>query len=227
VPGSNDITAEDNVRIFVRPFASALPLGLFAFAIGMLLLGGTANGWLHSSDQHTVGLLLAAFVFPLEFICTIIAFLARDTFGATGLGLFSTSWLSFGLADLVGPPGAPSRAVGLLELGFGFVVVILAVAAVLGKPMLTLIMGLSALRVILAGVHEFGGPVGLWRAAGWLGVAIFVLAVYAGIALLLEDVLQKAVFPVFRVGASKHSVEGNLHEQLRGIGREAGVRHTL
>ena len=74
----NGITPEQNVRIFVRPFASALPLGFFSFSLGMLLLGGLANG-----------------------------------------------------------------------------------------------------------------------------------------------------MPVFRVGASRHSVEGDLHEQLRGIGREAGVRHTL
>ena len=48
--GSNGITPEENVRIVVRPFASSLPLGFFSFAIGMLLLGGLANGWLHPSD---------------------------------------------------------------------------------------------------------------------------------------------------------------------------------
>jgi hypothetical protein len=227
VPGGNGITPEQNVRIFVRPLASSLPIGFFSFGIGMLLLGGLANGWLHSSDQHTVGLLLAAFVFPLELLAAIIAFFARDTFGATGLGLFSTSWLAFGLADLMGAPGAPSRAVGLIDFGFGFVVIVLAAAAVLGKPMISAIMSLAALRITFAGVHEFGGPTSLWRAAGWLGVTIFALAVYGGLALLLEDVLQKEVLPVFRVGASRHSVEGGLHEQLRGIGREAGVRHTL
>ena len=47
------------------------------------------------------------------------------------------------------------------------------------------------------------------------------------LAFLLEDVLQQEVLPVFRIGTSRHSVEGDLHEQLRGIGREAGVRHTL
>lgn len=223
----NGITPEQNVRIVVRPFASALPLGFFSFSLGMLLLGGLANGWLHASDQHTVGLLLAAFVFPLETIAVVIAFLARDTFGATGLGLFSTSWLAFGLADLMGKPGELSRAVGLMDFGFGFVVVVLAVAAFMGKPLIGSIMSLAAVRVVFSGVHEFGGPSALWTAAGWLGVAIFVLAVYGGLAFLLEDVLQKEVLPVFRVGASRHSVEGNLHEQLRGIGREAGVRHTL
>jgi len=225
--GSNGITPEENVRIVVRPFASSLPLGFFSFAIGMLLLGGLANGWLHASDQHTVGLLLAAFVFPLETIAVVIAFLARDTFGATGLGMFSTSWLAFGLADLTSPAGQLSRAVGLMDFGFGFAIVVLAVAAFMGKPLIGTVMSLAAVRVVFSGVHEFGGPSSLWTAAGWLGVAIFVLAVYGGLAFLLEDVLQQEVLPVFRIGTSRHSVEGDLHEQLRGIGREAGVRHTL
>lgn len=228
MPSRNDgITPEENVRIFVRPLASALPLGFFSFGLGMLLLGGLANGWLHASDQHTVGLLLAAFVFPLETLAVVIAFLARDTFGATGLGLFSTSWLAFGLADLTSPAGQLSRAVGLMDFGFGFAVVVLAIAAFMGKPLIGGIMSLAAVRVVFSGVHEFGGPSSLWTAAGWLGVAIFVLAIYGGLAFLLEDVLQQEVLPVFRIGTSRHSVEGNLHEQLRGIGREAGVRHTL
>jgi len=114
-----------------------------------------------------------------------------------------------------------------MDFGFGFAIVVLAAAAFMGKPLIGSIMSLAAVRVVFSGVHEFGGPSSLWTAAGWLGVAIFVLAVYGGLAFLLEDVLQQEVLPVFRIGTSRHSVEGDLHEQLRGIGREAGVRHTL
>jgi len=166
-------------------------------------------------------------VFPLETIAVVIAFLARDTFGATGLGMFSTSWLAFGLAELTSPAGQLSRSVGLMDFGFGFAIIVLAAAAFMGKPLIGTVMSLAAVRVVFAGVHEFGGPSALWTAAGWLGVAIFALAVYGGLAFLLEDVLQQEVLPVFRIGTSRHSVEGDLHEQLRGIGREAGVRHTL
>lgn len=110
------------LRIVVRPYATALPLGFFSFGVGMLVLAGLGNGWLPASEQHTAGLVLAAFVFPLETIATVFAFLARDTFGATGLGMFSSSWLTLGLADLTGTPGATSRAVGLYLLGFSFMV---------------------------------------------------------------------------------------------------------
>ena len=215
------------VRIVVRPYASSLPLGFFAFGIGMLLLGGLANGWLHPSDRHTVGLILAAFVFPLELLATVVAFVARDAFGGTGLGLFSTSWLALGLANMSASQDAVSRTVGLYEFGFAFAVGLLAVAAFAGKPLIGAIMLVAAVRSTLSGVHEWGGPAALYRAAGWLGVVIFAAAMYGGIAFLLEEVRREEVLPVLRRGSSKESIEGDLGAQLGQLADEAGVRQTL
>jgi len=220
------VTAPE-VRIVVRPYATSLALGFFSFGIGMLLLGGSANGWLHPSDRHTVGVLLAAFVFPLELVAAVVAFLARDAFGATGLGLFATSWLALGLVDMEASQNALSRAVGLYEFGFAFAITLLAVAALAGKPLIAAIIGVSAVRGALAGVHEWGGPAWTWTTAGWLGIAIFAAAMYGGLAFLLEDVQRRQVLPVFRRGSSRESIEGDLHAQLRELADEAGVRKTL
>jgi len=76
-------------------------------------------------------------------------------------------------------------------------------------------------------VNEWGGPSATLTAAGWLGVAIFALAMYGGLAFLLEDVRKAAVLPVFRRGTSKESFEGDLQVQLRELADEAGVRKTL
>jgi succinate-acetate transporter protein len=89
------------------------------------------------------------------------------------------------------------------------------------------IMLFAAVRAALAGVHEWGGPQGAATAAGWLGVAIFAAAMYGGLAFLLEDVQKKAVLPVFRRGASKESLEGDLATQIKQLDDEAGVRQTL
>jgi uncharacterized protein len=43
-------------------------------------------GWVAGPDVRVAGILLAAFVFPLEFLACIIAFLARDTATAATLG---------------------------------------------------------------------------------------------------------------------------------------------
>jgi hypothetical protein len=56
--------ADTSIRIFLLPLGSALPLGLFAFAIGMLLLGTQALGWIELGEARTVGLLLVALDFP-------------------------------------------------------------------------------------------------------------------------------------------------------------------
>lgn len=214
-------------RIVVRPYASALPLGFFSFGVGMLLLGGIANGWIQPSERHTVGLLLACFVFPLEGLCAVFAFLARDTFGATGFGLFTTSWLALGLADTQASQDALSRAVGLYEFGFAFAIVLLALAAFAGKPLIGTIMLVASARSALAGVHEWGGPGWAWRAAGWLGVAIFAAAMYGGIAFLVEDTQKKPLLPVFRRGTSKLALDGDLRAQLQQLDSEAGVRQVL
>src|SRR5437763_2706267 len=85
---------EAQTTIFLRPIGSGLPLGFFSFGIGMLLLASQAIGWIPVAEQKDVGTILIAFVFPLELLATIMAFLARDTLGATTLGLFTTSWLT-------------------------------------------------------------------------------------------------------------------------------------
>ena len=83
------------VRINVRPLANPLPLGLFAFGIGMLMLAGQTAGWIPTGEAKQVGLLLASFVFLLEGFSTVFAALARDTLATTVLGLFTTSWLAW------------------------------------------------------------------------------------------------------------------------------------
>jgi succinate-acetate transporter protein len=215
------------VRIVVRPYATSLALGFFSFGIGMLLLAGMSNGWLHPSDRHTVGLFLAYFVFPLEFLSAVVAFLARDTFGATGLGLFATSWLALGIANMQASQDSVSRAVGLYELGFAFAIGLLAVAAFGGKPLIGVLLGVAMVRSALSGVHEWGGPDWAWKTAGWLALAIFFVAMYGGLAFLLEDVQQRQVLPVFRRGASREALEGGLDAQLAGLAGEAGVRQAL
>jgi hypothetical protein len=55
---------------------------------------------------------LASFVFPLEGMAAIFAFLARDTLVATVLGLFTTSCLTVELALIIGPPARAASPSG-------------------------------------------------------------------------------------------------------------------
>jgi uncharacterized protein len=221
------VSVSPHVRIVVKPYASALPLGFFSFGIGMLLLAASGVGWISPSEGKTVGTLLATFVFPLEFLAAVIAFLARDTLAAAALGLFAGSWLAIGMLLREAQPGALSRGLAWYLVAFGIVIASLAIAAAAGKPVLSVILSLACLRAALAAAYEFGAGRGWERAGGWVALVIFAAAMYGGLAFLLEEVHGRTVLPIVRRGGSRDAIEGDLSEQLRGLADEPGVRHTL
>jgi succinate-acetate transporter protein len=193
----------------------------------MFILAGIGVHSIPASDVKTAGLLLAAFVFPLELVATVIAFLARDTAGATTLGLFTGSWLAVGLALHSAEPGATSRSLGYFLLYFGAVVVLLAAGAMLGKPLIGMILLLSAARAIFGGVFELTGDKRWETIGGGLAFLISGLALYGGLAFLLEDIRGSEVLPVFRRGEAREAIEGGLAEQLARLENETGVRSQL
>jgi len=217
----------DNTRIFLRPVGSGLPLGFFSFGIGMLILGCQGIGWIPVAEQRDGGMLLMSFVFPLELVATVFAFLARDTLGATTLGLFTTSWLALGWAELSSPPGKTSVTLGVYLFGFAATVLLLSSLSTLGKPFFSVLLLVAATRMVLSGVYEVGAAgKGLYHVAGGFGIALSALALYGGTALGLEDAHQREVLPLFRRGAAAESFEG-YEAQLGRLEAEAGVRQQL
>ena len=224
---TNDGDSPAVVSAVVRPYGSALPLAFFCFGIGMLLLAALELRWVTGTDIRTAGIFLAAFVFPLEFLACVIAFLARDGATAATLGLFSTSWLAFGVIDVFARAGTISSAEGVYLVGFTVMICALAVVTVPSKPLVAVVLVASALRALLAAVYQFGGPRAFDVAAGIDAIVIFALAAYVGLALVLEDTKQRAVLPTLRRGAAAQAIEGDLREQLSRLQHEAGIRSQL
>jgi succinate-acetate transporter protein len=217
---------EEQVRIFLRPIGSALPLGFFSFGIGMLLLGTFALGWIPLDEQQQVGLTLAAFVFPLELVATIVAFLARDTLGATTLGLFAASWLTLGLSYRAAAPGETSVAIAVYLFGFAATALVLALMSIPGKPFFTALLAVAVVRMVLSGWYEAGGSKELLRVSGGFGIALAALALYGGAALGLEDARQRELLPLFRRGKADEAFQGYAGQVAR-LEREPGVRQQL
>jgi succinate-acetate transporter protein len=215
------------VRVVVRPYGSSIPLGFFAFGIGMFLYAAFDASWVKATQGHSIGLLLAGFVAPLELVATIFAFLARDTVAAATLGLFAGSWFVGGLATMQAEPGVRDPALGYFLIAFTVVVVLLACVALLGKPFMAVLLVVSASRGLLSAIYQLGGGQAWNHIAGWVALSIFCIAMYGGIAFLLEDALGHTVLPLGRRGGSREAMEGGLSDQLRGLEDEAGVRHTL
>lgn len=216
----------DHTRIMLRPIGSGLPLGFFSFGIGMLLLGCSAIGWIPVLEQKNVGMMLMSFVFPLELIATIMAFLARDTLGATTLGLFTTSWLALGWADYASLPGVTSVTLGIYLFGFATAAFLLAVMSTLGKPFFSLLLGAATARMVLSGIWEVGGSHEWYKVSGGFGIALAALAMYGGAALGLEDARQGELLPLFRRGGAEQAFHG-YEEQLGRLEAEPGVRQQL
>ncbi|HEX4224923.1 MAG TPA: hypothetical protein VHZ97_21320 [Pseudonocardiaceae bacterium] len=211
-------------HVALRPYANPLPLGFFSFAVGMVLLAGTGLGWLSTVvDIRTAGILMASFVFPLEFIATVFALLTRDTPTAAALGLYSTLWLALGLVATVSPATQVSRPVGLLLGAFAVMLVPLVVLAAFGKVLICIVLGVSAIRAGFASAYQLGAPHWTDRASGIGALVLLALACCAGTALLVEDLRGGAVL----VGRRGQAAAALRPEQPGGHPDEPGVRQQL
>jgi uncharacterized protein len=173
-----------------------------------------------------VGVLLIAFVFPLELLATVFAFLARDTLGATTLGLFAASWLALGWSDVRAVPGQTNSAVGIFLFGFATAALLLALMSAQAKPFFSVILGIALARMVLSGYYEVGGSKRWFEISGGFALALTALALYGGAALGLEDAEQQERLPLFRRGRAEEAFHG-YDAQLERLEAEPGVRQQL
>lgn len=214
-------------RIVVRPLASALPLGFFAFGVGTVLLATLELKWLPATDNIPLVLIMLGYVAPLEMLPCIFSFLSRDTGAATTMGIFSAGWIVLGVTFLMMGADVKSVALGIFMIMDSLAIAALCIASFNAKPLMGVILGLSAVRFLLAAGIQLGAGPAIAIAAGAIGLLTGVFAVYGGMALLLEDTRQKTILPVFRKGNARQSIEGSLQDQLARLDSEAGVRQQL
>jgi uncharacterized protein len=220
-------TAAAAARIMLRPLGNPLPLGFLALAAATLLVSGLQLGWLAPSDGRDVALVLIAFVFPLQLLTSVFGYLARDVVAGTAMGVLAGTWLVVGLVTLTSPPGSTSDALGLFLLVAGVAMLVPAAASATGKLVPALILTTVAVRFASTGIYQLTASPGWEDITGILGLLLCALAIYAALAMALEDARRSTLLPLGRIGAGRESVEGNLGEQLERIEREAGVREQL
>jgi succinate-acetate transporter protein len=218
---------ERSVRIVLRPVGNPLPLGFLALAGGTLLVSGLQLQWLDVREGANVAMMLIAFVVPLQALASVFGYLGRDVVAGTGMGVLAGTWLSVAAVMRQAPPGAPSDGLGLLLLVAAVAMLVPAVTATGGKLVAAAVLATTSLRFAATGLYELSAS-NAWREiAGVTGVVLGALAVYAALAMALEDAGHRTVLPVLRRGAGRSSLEGGLSDQLERIEREAGVREQL
>ncbi len=218
---------EHAARIVLRPIGNPLPLGFLALAGGTLVVSGLQLGWLQQEEGQQVALILLAFVFPLQLLSSIFGFLARDVVAGTGMGVLAGTWLSIALIQLTAQPGSTSDPLGLFLLLAAVAMLVPAAASATGKLIPAVVLTTTAVRFATTGLYEITASPTWQDVAGIVGLLLCAAAVYAALAMALEDAKRKTVLPLGRRGFGAESVGGNLGEQLQRIEREAGVREQL
>ena len=188
-------------RVMLRPIGNPLPLGFLALAGATLLVSGLQLGWLSESEGKDVALILIAFVFPLQLITALFGYLGRDVVAGTGMGILSGTWLSVGLVTLTSPAGSTSDALGLFLLLAAVAMLVPAIAAVSGKLVAVAVLSTTSLRFACTGLYELTAS-DTWKdIAGVVGLALCAIAVYAALAIALEEARRTTVLPTGRRGS--------------------------
>jgi uncharacterized protein len=202
-------------RVMLRPIGNPLPLGFLALSGGTLLVSGLQLGWLSDSDGMDVALILIAFVFPLQLVTSVFGYLGRDVVAGTGMGILSGTWLSIGLVTLTSPAGSTSDALGLFLLLAAVAMLVPALAALSGKLVAVAVLGTTAVRFACTGMYQLTVSETWKDIAGVVGLVLCAVAVYAALAIAIEDARRTTVLPTGRRGAG------------RDVEDEAGIRPQL
>ena len=220
-------SVEEITRVVLRPLGTPLPLAFFAFGVGSLLLSGQQLGIIPLDETRVVALVLGLFVFPLQALAAVFAFLARETLGATAVGLISATWLTTAVTSYTLPPGSTTITLGIFQLSLAIVLLLLGVIGLSGKPLISAIILQGSIRYVLDGLYDLTsfGPAEI--ASGVFGVLIFLFVLYSGLALGLEDVKHRTVLPFGRRGEALDAIEGDIGDQIGPVEKEPGVRKQL
>ena len=100
--------------------------------MGSILQSASQLGGLPPDESRNLALIFGGAIFPSMFLAAIFAFLARETLGATALGLIFFSWLATSLVTYTSAPDPTSAALGVLNLAT--VLLLLGTLGVLGNP---------------------------------------------------------------------------------------------
>lgn len=222
----SDAPATAVPQVVLRPVASPLPLGFLALGVATTCFAAVQLGWVPQAQGSTVALGVLVLTVPLQLLAAVTGFLARDPVASTGMGILAGTWAAACLATLTAPPGTSSQGLGVLLLASAACLLVPAAAARTKVVPAVVILG-SATRFAVTGIAELDGGRGWATAAGWVGVALAALSLYAALALELEGSEGRTVLPLGRRGPSAAALDGRLVDQVGSVATEPGVRQQL
>jgi uncharacterized protein len=179
--------------------ANPAPLGLLAFGMTTVLLNLHNAGWFPLGSMILgMGLFYGG---AAQVIAGIMEWKKANTFGATAFTSYGMFWLSL-VAVVVLPKGvmgvgaATGSAMAAYLLIWGVFTACLFVGTLrLNRALQVVFATLVILFVLLAAAEAFGNG-SIATAAGYEGIFCGLSAMYAGVAVLLNEIYGKTVLPV-------------------------------
>jgi succinate-acetate transporter protein len=214
-------------RLVLRPLATPLPLGFLGLFFATMLVSGVQLGWVPVGDQRDLAIGILVLTVPVQFIACIYGFLVRDLVAGTGMGLLAGAWGTVALVLLLSPPGSTSAGLAWVLVLAGTALLVPAFAAGQAKVLAAAVTLGTAVRFWVTAVYEWGGSHAWETAAGGVGIALGVLALYAALAFEIEDQRRRTVLPTLRRKAGEKAMTAGLAEQVDQAHHEAGVRKVL
>lgn len=215
------------VRVVLRPTGHPLPLGFLGLAAATVVVSGLQLRWFPAAEGRNVAMVLVAFVFPVQLVSSVLAYLGRDGVAGTAMGILAGTWLTVGLVQLGTPPGATSKALGLFLFVVAAAMALPALAASVSKVGPAVVLATTSVRFLVTGLYQWTAS-STWKStAGAVGLALGALAVYAALAVILEDATGKPTLPMGRHGKGLLASTGSLLDQVADVEHEAGVRQQL
>jgi succinate-acetate transporter protein len=216
----------DNARVVLRPLGNPLPLGFLGQFVSTVSFSALQLRWIGPGQGHTVALAALILTVPLQLVASGLGFLARDPVAGTGMGVLAGSWGAVALTTLTTAPGTTSPGLGVVLLAAATAMLVPATGG-RAKRVAAGVMAVSAVRFAVTGVAELTGSSTWLAAAGWVGLGLGALSLYAAAAFELEGTEEREVLPLGRHGAARTAARAGEEAQLRGIADEPGVRKQL
>ncbi len=178
--------------------ANPAPLGLAAFGLTTLLLN-LANAGLYPLDAMILG--MGIFYGGLaQVIAGIMEWRKGNTFGTTAFTSYGFFWLS--LAGILALPklelaNAPGPvAMGTYLAAWGIFTAILFIGTLKLNRALQWVFATLAILFFLLAIGDWTGSTAVRAFAGWEGVLCGSIAIYAGLAQVLNEVYGRIIWPL-------------------------------
>jgi succinate-acetate transporter protein len=167
--------------------ANPLPLGFLALAVATFGFSTVQLGWVRAEEGATIALATLVLTVPLQLLVSVMAFVRGDVAPATGMGILAGTWASVALTTRGSAPGSTSRGLAVLLIAAA-VCMAVAAATAWSNRLGALVMGGAAVRFAVTAAYEWQAGSTWERAAGWVGLALAVLAVAVATTVALRSV---------------------------------------